>query len=402
MEQFEIHVPDSVLDDLRRRIGDMRWPPSAEGLGWGYGFEQGYLRALAESWRTDFDWRAVERQINGFTHYRAVVDEVPIHFIREPGRGPAPIPLILTHGWPWTFWDMQKVIRPLADPAAYGGDPADAFDVIVPSLPGFTFSTPLPRVGINSVVTADLWRKLMTDVLGYPRFAAAGADWGARVTGQLGHKHADALYGIHTVNTTPLDLFNAERYWDITGYLVPYDTPPEIRARILPGLSRIVSHVAVQTVEPQTLAYAMHDSPVGMLAWLMQRRRDWGETGGDIESAFPREHLLATATLYWATESFASAARFYAEAIHHRWRPSHDRKPVIQAPAGITFLGGENPPGIDTPAQRIALFKASTAIDNYDLHYVNAHPHGGHFAHYENPEACITDIRATFRDLRHR
>ena len=137
-------------------------------------------------------------------------------------------------------------------------------------------------------------------------------------------------------------------------------------------------------------------------AGMMDCKKALTETGGDIESAFPREHLLATATLYWATESFASAARFYAEAIHHRWRPSHDRKPVIQAPAGITFLGGENPPGIDTPAQRIALFKASTAIDNYDLHYVNAHPHGGHFAHYENPEACITDIRATFRDLRHR
>jgi hypothetical protein len=126
--------------------------------------------------------------------------------------------------------------------------------------------------------------------------------------------------------------------------MVPYDTPPEIRARVLPGLSRIVSHVAVQTVEPQTLAYAMHDSPVGMLAWLMQRRRDWGETGGDVESAFPREHLLATATLYWATESFASAARFSAEAIHARCRPSHDRVPRIEAPTGITFLGGENAP----------------------------------------------------------
>ncbi len=400
VEQFEINVPDAVLDDLRRRIGDMRWPPHTPGLGWGYGFDDGYLRELAETWRTDFDWRAVERRMNGFAHYRTTIDDVPVHFIREPAKGPAPIPLILSHGWPWTFWDMQKVIRPLADPGAHGGDPADAFEVIVPSLPGFAFSTPLPRAGINSVVTADLWQRLMTDTLGFPRYAAAGADWGARVTAQLGHKHAASLFGMHTVNTTPLDLFNSERYWDITGYMVPYDAPAEVRATMLPWLARIVPHVAVQTIEPQTLSFAMHDSPVGMLAWLMQRRRDWGDTGGDVESMFPREHLLATATLYWVTESFASAARFYAEAIHHRWQPSHDRTPRIEAPSGITFLGGENPPGIDTPEQRIALFRNSPAAANYNLHFVNAHAHGGHFAHYENAEACVADIRATFRGLR--
>jgi len=401
MEQFTVHVADEVLDDLRRRIADTRWPPHVDGLGWRYGFDEDYLRELARSW-LDYDWRAEEARINGFSHYRTTIDDVPIHFIREPGKGPSPVPLILTHGWPWTFWDMQKVIRPLADPAAYGGDPADAFEVIVPSLPGFAFSTPLPRPGINSVVTADLWHRLMTEVLGFPHYAAAGADWGARVTAQLGHKYAASLIGFHTVNTTPLELFNAERYWDITGFLVPYDTPPEVRAQVLPGLSRIVSHVAVQTVEPQTLAYAMHDSPVGMLAWLMQRRRDWGDTAGDVESAFPRAHLLATATLYWATESFASAARFYAEAVRDPWKPSHERSPRLEAPVGLTFLGGENPPGIDTPEQRIELFRNSPAAANYNLHFVNAHPRGGHFAHYENPEALIGDIRATFRGLRRR
>ena len=169
---------------------------------------------------------------------------------------------------------------------------------------------------------------------------------------------------------------------------------------MLPWLRKAVSHVAVQTIEPQTLAFAMHDSPVGMLAWLMQRRREWGDTGGDIESAFPRDHLLATATIYWVTECFASAARYYAEAVHHRWEASHERSPQLEAPAGITFLGGENPPGINTPEQRIALFRNSPAAAKYNLQYVNAHPHGGHCAHYENPEALIGDIRATFRGLR--
>lgn len=400
MTPFRIDIPDATLDDLRRRIADTRWPPQVEGLGWTYGFAQDELRELARHWCEDFDWREVEARMNGFHHFRTVIDEVPVHFIREPGRGPAPVPLILSHGWPWTFWDMQKVIRPLADPGAHGGDPADAFDVIVPSLPGFAFSTPLVRPGVSSMAIAELWLKLMTDTLGHARFAAAGADWGARVTAQLGHAHADRLLGIHTVNTTPLDLFNAERYWDITGYLVPYDTPPEVRAVMLPWLARIVPHVAVQTVEPQTLAYAMHDSPVGMLAWLMQRRRDWGDTHGDLESVFPREHLLATATLYWVTQSFGSSARLYAEAIRHPWSPAHDRSPRIEAPAGITFLGGENPPGVTSPEQRIAIFRNSPAAANYDLRFVNAHPTGGHFAHYENPQACIDDIRATFRTLR--
>src|SRR3546814_827380 len=277
-EKFTVHISDEILQDMRARIAATRWAPEMEDMGWRYGFDGGYLRELARTWQSEFDWREAERAINQFTHYRVTIDGFPIHFIREPGKGPKPIPLILTHGWPWTFWDMQKVIRPLADPAAYGGDPADAFDVIVPSLPGFTFSTPLPRLGVHAGTAADLWHILMTKVLGFQRFAAAGADWGARVTAQLGHQYASSLYGVHTVGTIPLDLFNGERWWDITSYLVPYDAPAEVRQRMLPGLSRIVSHVAVQTIEPQTLSYAMHDSPVGMLAWLAQRRREWGQT----------------------------------------------------------------------------------------------------------------------------
>src|SRR3546814_265059 len=174
-----------------------------------------------------------------------------------------------------------------------------------------------------------------------------------------------------------------------------YDAPAEVRQRMLPGLSRIVSHVAVQTIEPQTLSYAMHDSPVGMLAWLAQRRREWGQTkDGDIESAFPREHILTTATLYWATECFASAARFYREAVLHPWVPSHDRTPRIEAPTGITLLGGENLPGMTTE-DRVQAFVKGPAAQNYNLHFLNTHPTGGHFAHYENPDACIAHIQNT-------
>lgn len=398
-QRFAIEVPDATLDDLRRRLRSTRWPSDLGNDGWSYGFNADYLHELVRTWADDYDWRAVESRINGFHHYCVMIDEVPIHYLREPGRGPRPMPLIISHGWPSTFWDMQKVIRPLADPAAYGGDPADAFEVIVPSLPGFGFSTPVPRAGINSCRTADLWQNLMTQVLGFERYAASGGDWGGRITAELGHKYASSLAGIHLLGATPLDLFNGERWWDITSTLVPPETPAAIRQSALKGLTHIVSHAAVQTVEPQTLAYAMHDSPAGQLAWITQRWRDWGHTRGEVESVFPREFLLTTSMIYWVTESFVSSVRFYGDAVRHPWRPAHDRLPCIEAPTGITFLGGENPPGVTTET-RVAAFLATPAAAKYNLHFLNAHPTGGHFGHYENPQACIDDIRATFRGLR--
>lgn len=400
-QPFTVDIPDAVIEDLRRRVRATDWPDDLGNEDWGYGVNGAYLKSLADTWADDYDWRQAEARMNAFAHFRVTLDDVPIHFIREPGRGPNPVPLILTHGWPWTFWDMQKVIKPLADPGAFGGDPADAFEVIVPSLPGFGFSTPLPRAGMNFWKTADLWQTLMTDVLGFRRYAAAGGDWGVQVTEQLGHKYAESLFGIHITGAIPMDLFNRERYWDITNAFVPPETPQPLRSVLLNDLKRIVTHVTVQTIEPQTVAYALQDSPVGLLAWLVQRRRDWGETHGELERAFPREHLLTTATLYWATKSFVSSARFYGDAVRYPWSPSHDRKPLIEAPAGITFLGGENLPGM-TADNRIDIFKATPQAANYNLHYAKAHPTGGHFSFYEAPEACVADLRATFRDLRPR
>jgi microsomal epoxide hydrolase len=398
-ERFEIAVADEVLDDLRRRLLATRWPGEVGNEEWGYGFNGTYLRELVDTWLHDYDWRAVERRMNEFDHYRVTIDDVPVHFVREPGRGPAPIPIILNHGWPSTFWDMHEVIRPLADPAAYGGDPADAFDVIVPSLPGFAFSTPVPRVGVNGTRTADLWHELMTGVLGYERFAVSGGDWGAHVTSQLGHKYASSLYGVHLLGPIPLELFNGERWWDITAKLVPYESPAEVRAALLPHVICAVSHVAVQTIEPQTLAYAMHDSPVGQLAWITQRWRDWGATQGDVESVFPRELLLTTAMLYWVTESFGSSTRFYADAVRFPWQASHARTPVIEAPTGFTLLGTEPSAGA-TPASLIDAVPGSPGAGHYNVHFVNTHPTGGHFGHIENPQACVDDLRAMFRPLR--
>ena len=395
---FTLKIPQDAIDDLHYRITHMRWPTDIENDNWQYGFNAEYLKSLAYSWAHEFDWRQIEQQINRFNHYKADVDGTPIHFIHERGKGPNPTPLIIHHGWPSTFWDMHKIIEPLTDPAKFGGDPADAFDVIIPSLPGFIFSTPITSP-CNPQIAADTLHKLMTDVLGYKKYAASGGDLGSRVTLQMGHKYAEHLLGIHLLGATPINLFNTERYWDITSNFIPYDAPEEIRRKVLPTLTHAVSHACVQTIEPQTLSYAMHDSPIGQLAWIIQRWRDWGETQGDLESVFSREFILTTASLYWFSESFNSTARYYRDQILHPWQPSHNRSPKIEAPTGITFLGGECPPGLSTD-NWVDTFKQSPAAKDYNLQYAQAHPHGGHFGYIENPEACINDIRTHFRLLR--
>jgi hypothetical protein len=206
VEPFKINIADDILEDLKNRLRRTRLAPDFSNEDWGYGTNGAYLQDLLRYWEQDFDWRAQERAMNMFSHFRVRIDDVPVHLIHERGRGPQPMPLIMSHGWPWTFWDLQKVIRPLTDPAAFGGDPADAFDVIVPSLPGFGFSTPLKVPDVNFVRIAEIWRTLMQDVLGYQKFAAQGGDYGAFVTAQLGHKYAADLYGVHVHFAAPLQM----------------------------------------------------------------------------------------------------------------------------------------------------------------------------------------------------
>jgi len=206
-EPFTVAIPDETLRDLKERLKRTRFAADFANDGWQYGTNLEYLKRLLEYWIDGYDWRRAEREINTFHHYTTRIEGIPIHFIHEPGKGPHPIPIVMSHGWPWTFYDFHKVIRPLADPAAFGGDPADAFDVIVPSLPGYGFSTPLTVTGINYWRTADLWVALMRDVLGYKKFAAQGGDWGALVSAQLGHKYAELLYGVHIHLLVPLTAF---------------------------------------------------------------------------------------------------------------------------------------------------------------------------------------------------
>ena len=393
-----IHVPDEVLADLRSRLDLTRWPVDAGNRDWYYGVDRTYLQELVDYWRADYDWRTAEAAINAYEHYVVQVDGVPVHFMRKPGVGPSPTPLILTHGWPWTFWHWSKVIDPLADPGSYGGDPAEAFDVIAPSFPGFGFSTPLPdHPDMNFWKVADLWHTLMTQTLGYQKYAAAGCDVGALVTGQLGHKYADELYAIHIGSGLKLTLFNGDRAWDLSGGRpIPDDLPETVHAQLVALEKRFAVHLAAHVLDPSTLAYGLSDSPAGMLAWILQRWVSWSNNGGDIETVFSKDDLLTHAMIFWVSNAIGTSIRTYANNNRYPWTPAHSRQPAIEAPTGITFVGYENPPGVTT-GQRVQHFLDSDRAAWYNHVNLTAHDHGGHFIPWEIPDRWIDDLRRTFR-----
>ncbi|WP_345347164.1 epoxide hydrolase [Actinoallomurus liliacearum] len=401
LEPAPIHVPDDVLADLRHRLELTRWPLDAGNEDRYYGVDRAYLQELVDYWRTGFDWRRAEAAINAYEHYRVEVEGVPVHFMRRPGVGPDPTPLILTHGWPWTFWHWSKVIDPLADPGAYGGDPAEAFDVIVPSFPGFGFSGPLPdHPDMNFWKVADLWHVLMTRILGHDRYAAGGCDVGAMVTGQLGHKYAAELYGIHIGSGQKLTLFNGDRGWDLSGGRpIPDGLPADIRAQLVAFEKRFAVHLAAHVLAPSTLAYGLSDSPAGMLAWILERWMTWSDNGGDIETVFSKDDLLTHAMIFWVTNSIGTSIRTYANNNRYPWTPSHDRQPPIEAPTGITFVGYENPPGVSTD-RRVEHFANSDRGPWYNHVNLTAHDHGGHFIPWEIPGQWVDDLRRTFQGRR--
>ena len=383
-QPFTVSVPDHDIDDLRTRLHHTRWVGDFANDDWRYGCNETYLRDFVQWWADSFDWRATEAAINARPNYRVVMDGIPIHFVHVKGKGPAPMPLILTHGWPWTFWEFDRVIGPLTDPAAHGGDVRDAFDVVVPSLPGFGWSSPLTTAGVNCQRTADLWATLMTEVLGYDRFAAQGGDWGALVTANLGHAHADKLYGIHESFPGFVDLdYAAIRESD-------FGRDEEGWWNQLVQISRTTSsHMAVHTTDPQSIAYGLNDSPVALAAWMLERRRAWSDCGGDLERVFSREFLAATLSIYWFTQTIGSSLRFYYENFAVPWRRRHDRQPAITAPTAFALFPRDVLPVPRVLAERHANVKRWTPM-----------PRGGHFAPSEQPDLLVDDIRAFFRGFR--
>lgn len=388
---FRLDVSDADLADLDRRLASARFAPDIDDGTDHAGISSAHLKALVERWRDGYDWRAQEQAINDLPQFRVVIDGIPIHYVHVRGKGPSPTPLVLTHGFPWTFWDFHRVLGPLTDPASHGGDAADAFDLVIPSLPGYGFSSPLTQPGINFVRTADLWSTLMREVLGYDRYAAHGGDWGALVTAQLGHKYADELIGIHLSSLVALPSgWSSDRPWDLL-LKAAEGASTENRAAVVAWERTRAGHLAPQIVHPRTIAHGINDSPIGLLAWLTERRLEWHDPAQPFEDVFPADFLITTTMIYWLTETYPTAARFYYEAAAHPWQPSHDRTPVIQAPAGLSLFLEDNPPG--------ASFAWIPAVYADVVHQVE-HPVGGHFGAMERPKDVVADIRDTFRTLR--
>lgn len=374
---FEVDIEQSELEDLGDRLARARWPVQVGNPDGRYGMPREFMDDLASYWRDTYDWRSVEADINSFDHYQADIDGVPIHFMRIPGAGPDPTPIVLTHGWPWTFWDLRKLGARLADPAAYGGDPSQSFEVIIPSLPGYGFSVPLHTTGINCARVADMWVTLMRDVLGFDRFAAQGGDWGSWVTAWLGHAHAEHLIGIYlTLPVVPgvgrtADQFATDEQWMLERQQHTMATE---------------AHLALHSRDPESISYAMADSPLGVAAWVWQRRRLWCD--GDPVEVFGRDDLCTQASLYWFNTSFSSSIRLYAEQIGNPPPLAHARTPVIEAPTGYGIFPKE-----------LVYVPRSVAEANTDLRRWTLFERGGHFAPAEQPDALAKDLRAFFSDL---
>ncbi len=379
VQPFKVQILQATLDDLRERLARTRWADEISGAGWDYGANLAYMKELIDYWQNQFDWRAQEKLINRFAHFRADVDGLNIHFIHERGRGSNPLPIIITHGWPSSFFQMLKTIPLLSDPESHGGDPADAFDVIVPSMPGYGFSDRPTERGMTVSRIADLWACLMTEELGYRRFAAQGGDIGAGVTQRLAIAHPDLLIGIHL---TDVDYpYFGEKPGNLSTAEQKYIAESERWAQAEGG------YAMIQATKPQTLAYGLNDSPAGLAAWIVEKFRAWSDCDGNVERRFTKDELLTNATIYWVTETINSSVRLYYEELHNPTPQKSGEASVV--PTAVALF-----PKDLTRAPR------EWAERTYNVQRWTEMPRGGHFAAMEEPDLLVEDIRAFFRPLR--
>jgi pimeloyl-ACP methyl ester carboxylesterase len=378
VEPFSIQVSDEVLADLKARLDRTRFPDEVPDTGWEYGTNLAYLRELIDYWRTQYDWRKHEKQLNSLRHFLTKSADLDLHFIHEEGRGPNPKPLLLIHGWPGSVYEFMEIIPMLTDPAAHGGDPSDSFTVIAPSLPGYGFSGHARARAMNIQAIADIFFKLMTETLGFPRFAVQGGDWGSAITARIGEVYPSHLYGIH-LNMIPVG--------PTEGRNAPELTPEE--KVFLGDMEKFRTAEAgyqwIQGSKPQTLAYGLNDSPAGLAAWIVEKFRTWSDCHGNLESRFTKDQLLTNVMIYWITGSINSSTRLYYEARHHPWRLKPGTR--IQTPAAVAVFPGELARPPRHWAERVLNVKRWTPMAR-----------GGHFAAMEEPALLAQDIRAFFRE----
>jgi pimeloyl-ACP methyl ester carboxylesterase len=370
---FRVEIPQSDLDDLQQRLARTRWPQASPGEGWSRGVPLDYLQALVAYWAGAYDWRAQEARLNAVPQFTTAIDGQTVHFLHVRSPEPDALPLILTHGWPSTVADFLDVIGPLSDPRAHGGDPADAFHLVIPSLPGFGFSGPTREPGWDVHRIALAWAALM-DRLGYTRYGAQGGDWGLPISFDLAVVAPERVIGVH-LNYLPTPPRGDPGE--------PGDLSAEERARIAQQeryLAQPAGYWRLQSTRPQTLAYALADSPVGQLAWIADRYAAWADPAHPIDA----ERLLTTASIFWLTGTAGSSSRLHFESARTRGRPL-----PCPAPVGVAVF----PRDLVLPVRRFA-------EQTYRITHWSEFERGGHFPAIEAPEQLSGDVRAFFRPLR--
>jgi epoxide hydrolase len=386
---FRIDIPQRDLDDLYDRLDRTRWPDELPGVGWAYGVPTEYLRELVRYWRHEYDWRATEARLNEWPQFTTGIDGERVHFAHLRSPEPNATPLVITHGWPGSIVEFLDVAGPLTDPAAHGGDPADAFHLVVPSIPGFGFSGHTLQTGWEARRIADAWAELMTR-LGYERFAAQGGDWGAAVSRELGRVHPDRVIGVH-LNLLP----GAQAVTEPTAEELEALSPGE-QERALASWRRWdawfrdgTGYFHVQSTRPQTLSYALTDSPVGQLAWIVEKFREWTDCERLPEEAVDRDLMLTNVMLYWLTGTAGSSARVYYERAHAAGERIAAPHEPSTAPTAVASFAADPQIPLRHRAERTENIVRWTEFGR-----------GGHFAAMEEPDLLVGDVRAFFRQLR--
>ncbi len=376
---FHIDVPDATLDRIRTRVAEYPWHEMPDDGGWAYGTNLDYMKALCAYWLDEYDWREHEAAINRFSHYTAPIDGIDLHFIQEKGSGPAPVPLIISHGWPGSIVEFLDIIEPLAHPERFGGDAKDAFDVIAPSLPGFGFSGRPPRpIGPRKV--AGLFDTLMTEVLGYDGYLAQGGDWGGAISTWLGFDHAPACRAIH-INIMIM------RHPD--GPQGPEEAAWAERFKREQLMEQ--GYRTQQATRPQTLSYAMMDSPVGIAAWIIEKFQSWSDIDSDdIESVHTKDRVLTNIMVYLVTRTFNTASWIYYGRREEGGRILSPEGNRVEVPTAVALF----------PAEMLSWPPRSYVERVYNIARWTEMPRGGHFAALEQPDLLIEDIRAFARTLR--
>ncbi len=391
MRPFKIDIPQSQLDDLKRRLATTRWPDEMPGAGWSRGVPVAYLKELAEYWQTGYDWRSAERYLNKFPQFLTEIDGAQVHFLHIRSSEPGAMPLILTHGWPGSFVEFIDVIGPLADPAAHGGDPADAFHVVIPTLPGYGFSGPTGQAGWDTERVAQAWKELMRS-LGYNRYLVQGGDWGMPISLRLGLADPEHVAGVHVnmlVTFPPADPTDKEAMGAVMAKLTPQEME---RAGFAMHFQQDgMGWLKIQATRPQTLSYGLTDSQAGQLAWIVEKFKEWTDSKDRPEDAVSRGHLLTNASIYWFTGTAGSSAQLYFESEHMDadfFRTWGGPWPLTM-PAGVAFF----PKDAARPIRSWAEMVLPT------LSHWTEFDQGGHFAALEQPELFVGDVRKFARSL---